>query len=83
MYYLMPDSLPQKNELRIHVLKKILHSGFGRDGSALRSTDCSFRGAGFDSQHPYRGSQPPVNPVSGICSVFLTFASRHTCRKNQ
>jgi hypothetical protein len=31
-----------------------------RDGSAVKSTDCSSRGPGFNSQQPYGGSQPSV-----------------------
>jgi hypothetical protein len=31
-----------------------------RDGSAVRSTDCSSRGPEFKSQQPHGGSQPSV-----------------------
>jgi hypothetical protein len=31
-----------------------------RDGSAVKSTDCSSRGPEFKSQQPYGGSQPSV-----------------------
>jgi hypothetical protein len=31
-----------------------------RDGSAVKSTDCSSRGPEFNSQQPHGGSQPPV-----------------------
>jgi hypothetical protein len=37
-----------------------------RDGSAIKSTDCSSRGLGFDSQHPDGGSHLPVTPVQEI-----------------
>jgi hypothetical protein len=30
-----------------------------RDGSAVKSTDCSSRGPEFNSQQPHDGSQPP------------------------
>lgn len=32
-------------------------------GSKVKSTGCSYRGLGFNSQHPFSGSQPPVSPV--------------------
>jgi hypothetical protein len=38
---------------------KILYGGW-RDGSAVKSTDCSCRGAEFNSQQPQGGSQPSV-----------------------
>jgi hypothetical protein len=31
-----------------------------RDGSAVKSTDCPFRGLEFNSQQPHGGSQPSV-----------------------
>jgi len=31
-----------------------------RDGSAVKSTDCSSRGPEFEFPLPYDGSQPPV-----------------------
>ena len=31
-----------------------------RDGSAVKSTDCSFEGPEFKSQQPYGGSQPSI-----------------------
>jgi hypothetical protein len=31
-----------------------------RDGSVVKSTDCSFRGPEFNSQQPHGGSQPSV-----------------------
>jgi hypothetical protein len=31
-----------------------------RDGSAVKSTDCSSRGSEFSSQQPHGGSQPSV-----------------------
>jgi len=34
--------------------------GGWRDGSAVKSTDCSSRGPEFDSQQPHGGSQPSV-----------------------
>ena len=34
-----------------------------RDSSAVKNTDCSFRGPGFNSQHPHDSSQPSITPV--------------------
>ena len=33
-----------------------------RDGSVVKSTDCSFRGPGFNSQDPYDSSQLSMMP---------------------
>ena len=43
---------------------KAIHRGW-RGGSAVKSTGCSSRGAGFNSQHPHGGSEPSVTPVPG------------------
>jgi hypothetical protein len=41
--------------------KKILKGGGGwRDGSTVKSTNCSSRGPEFNSQQPHGGSQPSV-----------------------
>jgi hypothetical protein len=41
-----------------------------RDGSVVKSTDCSSRGPEFNSQQPHGGSQPSVmgdlTPSSGV-----------------
>jgi hypothetical protein len=43
------------------VLSNIKNSRLGwRDGSAVKSTDCSSEGPEFKSQQPHGGSQPPV-----------------------
>jgi len=39
---------------------KILLCWGWRDGSAVKSTDCSARGSEFKSQQPHGGSQPSV-----------------------
>jgi len=39
---------------------KINSGGGWRDGSAVKSTVCSFRGPEFKSQQPHGGSQPSV-----------------------
>ena len=46
-----------KNQYNYYVKKK---SGGWRDGSVVKSTDCSSRGSEFNSQHPYGGLQPSV-----------------------
>jgi hypothetical protein len=40
--------------------KKKRFSWDWRDGSAVKSTDCSSRGPEFNSQQPHGGSQPSV-----------------------
>jgi hypothetical protein len=37
--------------------------GSWRDASMVKSTGCSHRGPGFDSQHPYGTQQSPAIPV--------------------
>jgi hypothetical protein len=39
--------------------KKLLGEGW-RNGSAVKSTDCSSKGPEFKSQQPHDGSQPSV-----------------------
>jgi hypothetical protein len=39
---------------------KSLSSGGWRDGSAGKSTDCSYEGPEFNSQQPHGGSQPSI-----------------------
>jgi hypothetical protein len=39
---------------------KIHNEGTWRDGSSVKSTDCSSRGPAFNSQQPHGGSQPSV-----------------------
>lgn len=36
-----------------------------RNGSVVKSTGCSCRGLGFDSQHPHDGLQPSVTQLPG------------------
>jgi hypothetical protein len=43
------------------VFKKNLLKGC-RDGSVVKSTDCSSRGLEFNSYQPYGGSQPSRDP---------------------
>jgi hypothetical protein len=45
-----------KNKFKIRLKKKV---GW-RDGSAVKSTDCSSRGLEFNSQQLHGGSQPSV-----------------------
>jgi hypothetical protein len=49
-----------------------------RDGSAIKSTDCSSRGHRFNSQHPHSSSQLCMTPVP----ENWTPSHRHTCRQN-
>jgi len=35
-----------------------------RDGSEVKSTDCSSRGPEFNSQKPHVGSQPSMNKIN-------------------
>ena len=47
-------------------LKATRHQDFWggcRDGSVVKSTDCSSRGPGFNSQQPHGSLQPSVTPV--------------------
>jgi hypothetical protein len=46
-------------------------AGGWRDGSAVKSTDCSSRGPEFNSQQPHSDSQPSV-----IRSVALFWCNR-------
>ncbi|MDS4065654.1 hypothetical protein, partial [Enterococcus faecalis] len=39
---------------------RIMYFGGWRDGSVVKSTDCSSRGPEFNSQQPHGGSQPSV-----------------------
>jgi len=54
--------LHMRVHLSIHRNKhiKIYTSGGWRDGSVVKSTDCSSRGPEFKSQQPRGGSQPSV-----------------------
>jgi hypothetical protein len=55
------------------------HFAWGwRDGSGVKSTGCSSRGLGFNSQHPHGSLQLFVTPVPGD----LTLSHRQTCRQN-
>lgn len=47
----------------IGLLKRLLDGR--RDGSAAKSTGCSRREPGFDSQHTHDGLKPFVTPVLG------------------
>jgi len=40
--------------------------GGWRDGSVVKSTDCSSRGPEFNSQQPHGGSQPSVIGVDAL-----------------
>jgi hypothetical protein len=54
--------------MMIEDFKKDINRGW-RDGSVVKSTDCSFEGSEFKSQQPHGGSQPSVvrsMPSSGV-----------------
>jgi hypothetical protein len=54
-----------------------------RDGSAVKSTDCSSRGPEFNSQQPHGGSQPSMMGIrcpSLVCLEIATMYS-HTLSK--
>ena len=60
-----------------------------RNGSGFKSTGCSCRGPGFDSQHPHGSSQVCASPVpgdlmpsSGLHRPCRHRVYRHTCRQN-
>jgi hypothetical protein len=44
-------------------------SGGWRDGSAVKSTDCSSEGPEFKSQQPHEGSQPSVMRSDALSGV--------------
>jgi hypothetical protein len=48
-----------KKQTKQNKTKQIKLSGW-RDGSAVKSTDCSFEGPEFKFQQPHGGSQPSV-----------------------
>jgi len=47
------------NDIYYSAVKKEITGGW-RDGSVVKSTDCSSRGPEFKSQQPHGGSQPSV-----------------------
>jgi hypothetical protein len=55
LYIQMVTSLAQS----LIIIKKNRHRGW-RDGSAVKSTNCSSRVPEFKSQQPHGGSQPSV-----------------------
>jgi hypothetical protein len=55
--------LLRQNSHHIRFIKFIAYKNHfrgWRDGSVVKSTDCSFRGPKFNSQQPHGGSQPSV-----------------------
>jgi hypothetical protein len=52
-----------------------------RDGSAVKSTDCSSRGPRFNSKHPHGGSQLSVTPVPGTLTPLtqICMQSKQQC----
>jgi hypothetical protein len=48
------------NVIAVKEKKEMANRAWKDDGSVIKSTDCSFRGPGFNSQQPHGGSQPSV-----------------------
>jgi hypothetical protein len=59
-------------------IEKLILQGYRRDVLSVKSTTCSSRGPGFNSQYPQGSSQLSITPVSGD----LTPSHRHTCQQN-
>jgi hypothetical protein len=57
-YKLDPTMRKKKKERKMKRLK--VEAGGWRDGSAVKSANCSSGGPEFKSQHPHGGSQPSV-----------------------
>jgi hypothetical protein len=55
----IPKTKQKNPNVKIFVLKNLYLRGW-RDGSVVKSTDCSSRGPEFNSQQPHGGSQPSV-----------------------
>jgi hypothetical protein len=53
-----PWEIPQE-KYRLLFLKNVDEGGW-RDGSVVKSTDCSSKGHEFKSQQPHGGSQPSL-----------------------
>lgn len=62
--------------------KKLTQRGW-RDGSTVKTTDCSSRGHGLNSQLPFGDSQLSIAPVpglllsSGLCGYWKHGVHRH------
>jgi hypothetical protein len=50
----------EREGVRIHIPPLRTYPQGWRDGSAVKSTDCSFRGPEFNSQQPHGSLQPSV-----------------------
>jgi len=64
---------PKVFVLILHIRKRM--SGW-RDGSVVKSTDCSSRGHEFNSQQPHGGSQPSVMRSGALFWPAVTYAGR-------
>ena len=58
--------IPQCAQVEPGSSGNIRKSGGWRDGSEVKSTDCSHIGPEFNSQKPHGGSQPSVMEFSGM-----------------
>lgn len=53
--------------------------GGWRDGSADKSTSCSYKGPGFGSQHPHTCSEQPMSGSQGCRALFRLLWLMYTC----
>ena len=53
----------QLKEGNMNIKIKRFFGGDRRDGSVVKSTDCSSRGPEFNSQQPHGGSQPSDHEI--------------------
>ena len=58
-YWVFSPVIPARKDQDSRIHRKGSLGGW-RDGSVVKSTDCSFRGPEFNSQQPHGGSQPSV-----------------------
>jgi hypothetical protein len=52
-----------------------------RDGSAVKSTDCSSRGPEFNSQQLHGGSQPSIRESDPLFWHPVVYAAEHSYNK--
>jgi hypothetical protein len=58
--------------VRVAARRKCAIRGGWRDGSGVKSTDCSSKGPKFKSQQPHGGSQPSVTKLDASSGVSKT-----------
>jgi hypothetical protein len=62
-------------DYRLRSCRKKQRQGGRRDGSVIKSTDCSSEGPEFKSQQPHGGSQPSVMRSDALLLVCLKTAT--------